>query len=291
MKQYVNLIKNILANGENRPDRTGTGTRSIFGGDLSFDLRERFPLVTIKKTLYDSAFTEMLWFISGDTNIKFLTDRKIPIWNGWADENGNLGPVYGYQWRFWNGKIVKTFDSDHDYLDVGFDKDGNPLKQEKVDQLKNLINDLRSNPMGRRHIVTAWNPGFINEMGLPPCHYTFQCYVSTDKRFLDLRINIRSWDVGLGAPFNIAQYALLTHLIARASNLTARKFSISYGDAHLYNDHVDLIEERVNTVEPIDCPTRLIFKTGNIDIDGYKPEDFEITGYECHPFLKLKVSI
>jgi thymidylate synthase len=290
MRQYVDLIKKILKDGEHRPDRTGTGTCSVFGGNLEFDLRERFPLVTIKKTLYDSAFTEMLWFISGDTNIKFLTDRKIPIWNGWADENGNLGPVYGYQWRFWNGKIKTSISDSDGYRYRHITVNGNSLWQEKVDQLANLINDLRNNPMGRRHLVTAWNPGFIDEMGLPPCHYTFQCYVSTNKE-LDLRVNIRSWDVGLGAPFNISQYALLTHILGRASGLSARRLSISYGDAHLYNDHVDLLEERVNTVEPIDCPTKLIFKTGNLDIDGYKPEDFEITGYESHPFLKLKVSI
>ena len=314
MKTYVDLIKKILTEGEERKDRTGTGTLSIFGGEVSFDLRERFPLVTIKKTLFKSAFIEMLWFIRGEQNTSFLKQHGVPIWDDWADEAGNLGPIYGVQWRHWPGKfheytasqILEWADNPELYPEitkfarfenfVGSKSSGSPnyetisIYQESVDQLKNLIEGIKKNPIGRRHIVTAWNPGFIDVMGLPPCHYGFQCYVSNDGH-LDLRMNIRSWDTCLGGPFNIAQYALLTHLIARATNLKPRILSISYGDAHVYNSHIDLISKMLKERNPIDCKPQLIFNTDNVDIDGYKPEDFEITGYMSHPFLKLPIAV
>lgn len=315
MRQYTDLLKNILENGEERLDRTRVGTLSIFGGnDLVFDLEKRFPVVTIKKTLWHSSIIEMLWFISGSQNIGFLKDHNVPIWDDWADENGNLGPVYGAQWRHWPGKIhefplsrlmkyAENPDSDpevHKYATkeswIGNKTSGSPdyesisIYQERVDQLRQLIAMLQSNPTGRRHIVTAWNPGYILDMGLPPCHYLFQCYVSNDGG-LDLKMSIRSWDTGLGAPFNIAQYALLTHLIARAAGLRARKLIISYGDAHIYLNHVEKLKKMLEEREIIDCPTRLVFKTDNIDIDGYKPEDFELENYECNPFIKLPVAV
>lgn len=305
MKQYVDLLKKILKEGEVRGDRTGTGTLSIFGGQLEFDLTKSFPIVTIKKTLYKSAFTEMLWFISGATNTKFLKERNIPIWDAWADENGNLGPIYGYQWRNWHGKIhaipqSKLLESPPDFAvfenkigqAIHRDDNGDPvfLFQEKVDQLKELIRLIKTQPEGRRHIVTAWNPAFIKEMGLPPCHRDFQCYVSGDGH-LDLMMAIRSWDTCLGGPFNIAQYGLLTHLIARATDLKPRRLIINYGDAHIYANHVEPIKEHLEQYEPINCSPQLVFKTDNTDIDGYKPEDFEIVGYESNPMLKLPIAV
>ena len=206
MKQYVDLLKEVLANGEVREDRTGVGTKSVFGGQLTFDLRERFPLITIKKTLWKSAFIEMLWFLRGEPNTGFLKQRNVPIWDDWADEQGNLGPVYGVQWRSWKhhkvvttqGEIVQHLDGSIIYLDA-------KVSETKIDQIKELINKLKNKPKDRRLIVSAWNVGDVPIMGLPPCHRDFQCYVSNDG-YLDLMWAQRSWDLGLGAPFNIAQY-------------------------------------------------------------------------------------
>jgi thymidylate synthase len=314
LKQYVDLINKILAEGEERGDRTGTGTLSIFGGDLKFDLRERFPLVTIKKTLYKSAFIEMLWFIRGEPNTAYLKKHNVNIWDDWADKDGNLGRIYGCQWRSWAGKIrkfsgarlllwawkndpsydpeVDKYVSEKDYIgqEPGWRSDETyNLYQERIDQLANLIDGIKKNPTGRRHIVTAWQVADLDTMGLPPCHYLFQCYVSNDGH-LDLKISKRSTDVGLGLPFNIAQYALLTHLIARATGLKARHLLVSLGDAHLYSTHIEAIKEIINR-QPKNCNPKLIFKTDNIDIDGYKPEDFEIEGYESHPFIKLPIAV
>ena len=315
MKQYVDLLTKILTEGEERGDRTGTGTLSIFGGDLKFDLRQRFPLVTIKKTLYKSAFIEMLWFIRGEPNTDYLKLYNVNIWDDWADAEGKLGEIYGVQWRRWAGKIrkfsstrlllwawknepgyypeVDKYATSADY--IGEQHGWRPnetysLYQEKIDQLANLIEGIKKNPTGRRHIVTAWQPGDLDTMGLPPCHYLFQCYVSNDG-YLDLRMSIRSWDLAIGGSFNIAQYALLTHLIARATGLKPRYLSISYGDCHIYLNHLEKIREMLNNLEPINCSPKLIFKTDNIDIDGYKPEDFEIEGYESHPFIKLPIAV
>ena len=267
MKQYVELLENILVEGEERGDRTGVGTLSIFGGQLSFDLRDHFPLVTIKKTLWKSAFIEMLWFLRGENNTSFLKANNVPIWDDWADAEGNLGPIYGVQWRKWPGQNNTT-----------------------IDQVKLLIDGIKKNPNGRRHIVTAWNPTFLSVMGLPPCHRDFQCYVSNDGH-LDLMMSIRSWDTALGGPFNIAQYALLTHLIARATGLTPRFLKINYGDAHLYSNHVTPITDMLVLREPMAGTAKLVINTENVDIDGYKPEDFDITGYECHPFVKLPIAV
>jgi len=283
MKQYVDLLNNILSNGEERGDRTGVGTVSIFGGQLSFDLRESFPLVTIKKTLWKSAFIEMLWFLRGESNTHFLKQYDVPIWDKWADKDGNLGPIYGVQWRQWPGKS---------YVEVSVDENIQvSAKQEaNIDQIKLLIDGIKKNPNGRRHIVTAWNPTYLDVMGLPPCHRDFQCYVSNDGH-LDLMMAIRSWDTGLGGPFNIAQYALLTHLIARATGLKPRHLKINYGDAHIYANHVELLHDMLVQRKPIESNIELVFNTDNVDIDGYKPEDFDIVGYDCHPFIKLPIAV
>jgi len=265
MKNYVELAKRILSTGEQRIDRTGTGTLSIFGGRIDFDLRERFPLVTVKETRYKAAFIEKLWFLRGEHHTKYLHEHGLKLWDEWAI-SGGLGPIYGVQWRAWN------------------DKYGN-----KIDQIKDLIKGLVKNPRSRRHIVSAWNVADLPFMALPPCHRDFQCYVSNDGH-LDLMVAQRSWDIALGAPFNIAQYALLTHLIARQTGLKPRHLSFNYGDAHIYNDHVDAMKEVIER-PVIDCPTKLVFLTENVDIDGYKPSDFEVNGYESHSFVKLKVSV
>lgn len=265
---YLDLLSNILKNGEERKDRTGVGTLSIFGGQVSFDLREAFPIMTIKKTMWKSAFIEMLWFLRGEPNTKFLKEHNVPIWDDWADAEGNLGPIYGVQWRKWPGK--------------------NPGQH--LDQVKLLIEGMVKNPNGRRHIVTSWNPTYLAEMGLPPCHRDFQCYVSNDGH-LDLMMAIRSWDTALGGPFNIAQYALLAHLIGRTTNLKSRFLKINYGDAHLYLNHVDPIREMLETRQPIVCKPTLLVNTDNTDIDGYKPEDFDIVGYEFNPFIKLPIAV
>ena len=323
MKQYVDLLENILINGEERDDRTGVGTISIFGGQLTFDLRDHFPIVTIKKTLWKSAFIEMLWFISGSNNTKFLKENNVPIWDDWADAEGNLGPIYGVQWRRWLGGIrsipqlsigtswspsffdyVAAHPKDGELISSGvwlgtfgtgeIDEEGRPIMrdfyQETVDQIKLLIDGIKKNPNGRRHIVTAWNPAYLKEMGLPPCHRDFQCYVSNDG-YLDLMMAIRSWDTGLGGPFNIAQYALLSHLIARAAGLKPRFLKINYGDAHIYQNHVEKLSEVLLTRRPLPGKAQLVFNTENTDIDGYKPEDFDIVGYESHPFVKLPIAV
>lgn len=294
MKQYVDLLNKILTTGEERSDRTGVGTLSVFGGQLEFDLRESFPLVTIKKTLWKSAFIEMLWFLRGEPNIKFLKEHNVPIWDAWADKDGNLGPVYGVQWREWPGKtkvvdsITQVPEGAAFYTTPGFAP--KYAYQETVDQMTNLIERIKTRPRDRRLIVTAWNPAYIEDMGLPPCHRDFQCYVSNDGQ-LDLMMAIRSWDTCLGGPFNISQYAFLTHLLARATGLTPRRLIINYGDAHIYLNHVEAMKEVLSTRTPIECQTRLMFNTYNTDIDGYKVEDFNIIGYESHPHVKLPIAV
>ena len=311
MKQYIDLVKKVLAEGEERHDRTGTGTKAIFGGMIDFDLRDSFPLVTIKETKWVAAFIEMLWFIRGEPNTKFLKEHGVRIWDDWADELGNLGPIYGVQWRKWPGKLITVSEAKlHEirsdpthplYESLAFENnvgvkqrraengDAMYVYQGKVDQLAQLISRIKASPTGRRHIVTAWNPAFLDVMGLPPCHRDFQCYVSNDGH-LDLMMSQRSWDLGLGAPFNIAQYALLTHLIARATGLKPRKLQINYGDAHLYLNHVEKMSQVVELTPKASKP-QLIINTSNTDIDGYKIEDFGVMGYDHHPFVKLPIAV
>ena len=280
--QYKDLVKRILTEGEERQDRTGTGTLSVFGGQMKFDLRERFPLVRCKETRYKVAFLEMLWFLRGEGNTEYLNDNGCKLWDAWADENGNLGPVYGVNWRRWEKFSVEDFDNPSDeplcYVDI-----------ERIDQVRQAIDGIKNNPHGRRHIVTAWNVGELDEMALPPCHWSHQLYATNDG-YLDMMVMQRSWDIGLGNPFNIAQYALLQHLYARATGRKPRYLTYQYGDAHLYKDHVEAMKEVVDR-PAISDNAQIVFHTENTDIDGYKPEDFEIVGYKSHDFVKLPVSV
>ena len=448
MKQYIELGQRILAEGELRHDRTGVGTISVFGANMTFDLRERFPLVTVKETRWKTAFLEMLFFISGGTNAKWLNERGSKLWDAWADQNGNLGPVYGFNWRRWGAKpdnvrqpaprlrdgveasfcgvangvganghpllgtwmgmIQRCYDPTHagfkdygargvsvcnewleftrfaedaptlpgyenklrDPKDHEIDKDiiGTGFlysrstccwvtKQEnidaraewkytlirggtlytftnvtqfcrehriasgnlddlwlkggditrygfkfvskervvpEVDQLARLIDDLKNNPHSRRHLVTAWDVGRLHQMALPPCHHTFQCYVSNDGH-LDLKLFLRSSDFALGLPFNVVGYAFLQHLLARAAGLKVRRLHVDIGDAHIYSNHVQAMREvleRETYSDPIyGAPTDLLFLTLNTDIDRYTPDDFEIVNYEHHDHVPLSVAV
>ena len=271
--QYKELVKRILSEGEDRQDRTGTGTVSVFGGQMKFDLRERFPLVQCKETRYKVAFLEMLFFLRGEGNTKYLNENGCKLWDAWTDKNGNLGPVYGVNWRRWKQ----------------WSDDGDDYTYSCVDQVTEVIQGILLNPYGRRHIVTAWNVGELGKMALPPCHWAHQLYATNDG-YLDMMVMQRSWDVGLGASFNIAQYALLLHLYARATGRKPRYLHFSYGDAHLYKDHVDIMKEVVER-PVISDNAQIVFHTENTDVDGYNPEDFEIVGYASHGFAKLHVSV
>lgn len=296
MKQYVDLLDKIINTGQKRLDRTGVGTISVFGGQIEFDLDKCFPLVTIKKTLWKSAFIEMLWFLRGEPNTHFLKKYNVKIWDDWADKDGNLGPIYGVQWRKWPGKTFKAVGDQRWNVKPGsinvncIAPQTSVVFEPPIDQIKQLIERIKTKPQDRRLIVTAWNPTFIEEMGLPPCHRDFQCYVTNDGK-LDLMMAQRSWDVGLGAPFNIAQYALLNHLLCRATNLKPGRLIINYGDAHIYSNHINEISDWLSKYSIINCLPKLIIKTENIDIDGYNPEDFDIIGYESNPLLKLKIAV
>lgn len=261
MQQYLDLLREIMNNGVDKTDRTGTGTRSVFGRQMRFDLSKGFPLVTTKKVHLKSIIYELLWFIKGDTNIKYLTDHGVRIWNEWADENGDLGPVYGAQWRNWNG--------------------------EGIDQLADVIARLKTNPNDRRMIVSAWNPGQIAEMHLPPCHMMYQFYVADNK--LSCMLYQRSCDMFLGVPFNIASYALLTMMIAQVCGLETGEFVHTLGDTHIYHNHFDQVREQLSR-QPYPLPQMKInpfVKT----IDEFKFEDFELVGYQCHDTIKAKVAV
>jgi thymidylate synthase len=273
MQNYLDLVKKVIEQGEVSSDRTGTGTRRVFGGHIEFDLRERFPLVTAKETRWRTAFLEMLWFLRGERDTSWLNANGCKLWDDWAKDDGWLGPIYGAQWRDW----------------AGWAADGEP--QFVIDQITTLIGGVIRDPYSRRHLVSAWNVAALDEMALPPCHFAFQCFCSKDGH-LDMQVYQRSWDLALGAPFNIAQYALLLELLARATWRKARKLSFAYGDAHVYENHVEAMKAVVaagpaeTTTEP-----RLVFHTTNTFIDGYKPEDFGIVGYQHRPFVKLEVSV
>lgn len=267
MKNYVELLGRVLRHGERREDRTGVGSLSVFGGRLEFDLRERFPLVTIKETRWKTAFLEMLWFLRGEGNTNFLHEHGCKLWDAWAKPSGDLGPLYGVQWRRWSGNLPVC-----------------------VDQIAKLIQGLRDDPQSRRHLVTAWNVGRLDAMALPPCHWAFQCFASR-YGWLDMQVQIRSWDLGLGAPFNIAQYALLLHLLARATGMKPRKLAFVYGDAHVYVNHYHKLQDLLQNQRPAPDSATLVFKTDNTDIDGYTPADFDVTGYAPGPFLALPVAV
>ena len=264
MKQYHDLLKHILKNGNKKSDRTGTGTLSVFGYQMRFDLTKGFPCLTTKKLHLRSIIYELLWFLKGESNIKYLKDNKVRIWDEWADEKGDLGPVYGVQWRKWE------------------DKNGNLL-----DQIKNLIFDIKNNPYSRRHIVSAWNVGDLNNMALPPCHTMFQFYVNENK--LSCQLYQRSADVFLGVPFNIASYALLTMMISHVCGLKYGDFVHTFGDVHLYLNHLDQAKLQL-TRKPYDLPKMKINKKVS-NIFSFQYDDFELVDYKFHPHIKAKVSV
>jgi thymidylate synthase len=264
MKQYLDLMRHVLEHGHDKSDRTGTGTRSVFGYQMRFDLAEGFPLVTTKKLHLKSIIHELLWFLSGDTNIKYLNDNGVSIWNEWADENGDLGPVYGYQWRSW-----PTADGG------------------KIDQIAKLIDMIRRTPDSRRLIVSAWNPAQVDDMALPPCHSLFQFYVADGK--LSCQLYQRSADIFLGVPFNIASYALLTLMVAQVCGLAPGDFVHTLGDAHIYNNHFEQAQEQLSRA-PRPLPTMRI-NPGVDDIFGFRFEDFTLEGYDPHPHIKAKVAV
>ena len=275
MKQYLDLVNRILDEGTNKGDRTGTGTKSIFGHQMVFDLQKGFPLVTVKKTWWKGIVHELLWMISGSTNIKYLTDNNDHIWDEWADENGELGPVYGKQWREWVAlNSAPVFKSKSITIEI--------------DQLKEVVEQIKSNPNSRRHIVTAWNPGEVDEMKLPPCHMFYQFYVADGE--LSCQMYQRSADVFLGVPFNIASYALLTSLVAATCGLKPGKLVHTLGDAHIYNNHMDQVKEMLKRQHQCYIlPTVSI--NAKSDIDLYTYEDIELLNYKHHPAIKAEVSV
>lgn len=289
MKQYLELMKFVLENGEQRDDRTGTGTRGVFGYQMRFNLQDGFPLLTTKKVHFASVAKELLWFISGNTNIKWLVDNNVRIWNEWpyatyvksqdyqgetlsefvdkirndadfAQKHGDLGPVYGKQWRDFNG----------------------------VDQLKDVIDQIKTNPMSRRIILSAWNPAEVPHMALPPCHAFLQFYVSSSGK-LSLQLYQRSADIFLGVPFNIASYALMVHMIAKVCELEVGDFVHTIGDAHIYNDHIDVVNTQLSR-DPKQLP-KLVINGNQKSIEDFKYEDFELIAYDPHPLIKAKVSV
>lgn len=264
MKQYLELLDHVMTNGVSKVDRTGTGTISVFGYQMRFDLSKGFPVLTTKKLHIKSIVHELLWFISGDTNIKYLKDNGVSIWDAWADADGNLGPVYGKQWRSWSAP------------------DG-----EVIDQLTNVVKDIKENPHSRRHIVSAWNVGEIDKMALPPCHLLFQFYVAEGK--LSCQLYQRSCDIFLGVPFNIASYALLTMMVAQVTGLEPGDFVHTLGDAHIYQNHLEQVKLQL-TREPYPLPRMAINKEVT-DILKFRYEDFSLTDYVSHPHIKGKVSV
>lgn len=264
MKQYLDLANRILSEGNRRDDRTGTGTISIFGHQMSFDLKEGFPLLTTKKLHTKSIIYELLWFLKGDTNVHYLQEHGVRIWNEWADENGNLGPVYGHQWRSWPDHNGGT-----------------------IDQIANVIDQIKHNPQSRRLIVSAWNVADIDQMKLPPCHTMFQFYVANGE--LSCQLYQRSGDVFLGVPFNIASYALLTMMMAQVCGLKPGKFIHTLGDAHLYLNHLDQIREQL-TRTPYPLPTMKINPDVK-NIEDFVYEDFQLENYQAWPHIKGEVSV
>lgn len=264
MKQYLNLLKHIKENGVKKEDRTGTGTLSVFGHQMRFDLTAGFPCITTKKLHLRSIIIELLWFLQGDTNIAYLKENNVRIWDDWADETGDLGPVYGYQWRSW--------------------PDG---KGGTIDQIKKLVQSLKNNPDSRRHIVSAWNVADVDSMALPPCHTMFQFYVADGK--LSCQLYQRSADTFLGVPFNIASYALLTMMLAQVCDLKAGEFIHTFGDAHIYSNHMEQIELQLER-EPRALPTMKINPEIK-DLFAFKYEDFELKNYDPHPHIKGVVAV
>lgn len=264
MKQYLDLMKDILDHGSRKTDRTGTGTLSVFGRQLRFDLSAGFPLITTKKLHLRSIIYELLWFLKGDTNIKYLKDNGVTIWDEWADENGELGPVYGHQWRSWPAPDGRS-----------------------IDQITQVLNQIKQKPDSRRHIVTAWNPAEVDKMALPPCHALFQFYVADGK--LSCQLYQRSADYFLGVPFNIASYALLTYMFAQQCDLLPGEFVWTGGDVHLYTNHLDQASLQLSR-QPYPQP-QLKIKRKPPSIFDYQFEDFEIVNYQAHPSIKAPIAV
>ena len=264
MLQYHNLMRHVLEHGNDKGDRTGTGTRSVFGYQMRFDLSEGFPVLTTKKLHLRSIIHELLWFLQGDTNIRYLKENGVSIWDEWADEEGNLGPVYGYQWRSWPAP-----DGRH------------------IDQIATVVEQIKTNPNSRRMIVSAWNPALVDDMALPPCHAMFQFYVADGK--LSCQLYQRSADIFLGVPFNIASYALLTMMVAQVCGLQAGEFIHTLGDAHLYSNHFEQARLQLSRT-PKTLPTMHINPEVK-DLFGFKFEDFELVGYDPDPHIKAAVAI
>ena len=264
MKQYLDLLETILEKGTEKRDRTGTGTISLFGHQMRFDLNEGFPVITTKKLHLKSIIHELLWFLAGDTNVKYLQENGVRIWNEWADESGNLGHIYGYQWRSW-----PTPDGKH------------------IDQINDVVESIKNNPDSRRHIVSAWNVGELDKMNLPPCHVLFQFYVADGK--LSCQLYQRSADVFLGVPFNIASYALLTLMMAQVTDLQPGDFVHTFGDVHIYSNHIEQVKLQL-TRKPYPLPVMKI----NPDVKNifnFKYKDFELLNYQAHPHIKGKVAV
>ena len=264
MKQYLDLLQHVLDNGTDKSDRTGTGTRSVFGYQMRFNLADGFPVLTTKKLHLKSIIHELLWFLAGDTNIRYLKENGVRIWDEWADENGDLGRVYGAQWRSWRGANGET-----------------------VDQIANVVRQIRQNPDSRRLIVSTWNPAEVDDMALPPCHALFQFYVANGK--LSCQLYQRSADIFLGVPFNIASYALLTMMMAQVCGLQAGEFVHTLGDAHLYQNHLEQARLQL-TREPRALP-KMHINPDVRDIFAFKFDDFELSDYDPHPHIKAEVSV
>jgi thymidylate synthase len=264
MREYLDLMQKVLEEGTVKTDRTGTGTRSIFGHQIRFDLARGFPLITTKRLHVKSIVHELLWFIRGDTNIRYLKDRGVKIWDEWADDNGDLGPIYGAQWRSWPARDGGT-----------------------IDQLAKVIATLRTSPDSRRLLVTAWNPADVDRMALPPCHCLFQFYVAKGR--LSCQLYQRSADVFLGVPFNIASYALLTHIVAHVTGYRPGEFIHTFGDTHLYLNHIEQAQEQLKR-QPLELP-RLIIRRDVKEADDFRYEDFEFAGYQSHPHIAAPVAV